>query len=332
MHTLKEYAVIAGTPRRGRVLRFVHASGVDRPDIDRRYGRGRDHGHGPQWIVETGRRDVRLGDEVEAGEDGVIHTIIARATAMIVRGTGQQRREEGGSGVGDRGGEGARRAADPRGGRGGGRTRGARRRARHKAGAGKQSMKKRGPKPDPQIAERNRCIATRIQRGEHPRDVARDFGLNERYVSRICKEVTGSRPKELRGLLWPRDRVIKALREWTERNGRPPLYVEANVAVDLPAAETIMRALGLRSWLQVYDFLGFPAPGRRGRGISTDISRGAPTPDEVRMARTRLGTSPSDLAAMLGVEEGELEAWESGRDRPAPYLRLALAYLSLRRQ
>jgi DNA-binding transcriptional regulator YiaG len=50
----------------------------------------------------------------------------------------------------------------------------------------------------------------------------------------------------------------------------------------------------------------------------------APSAQEIRLARRRLGLMQREFAELLGVSERAVQGWECGDRRPAAYLRLAL--------
>ncbi|MGI8839713.1 MAG: helix-turn-helix domain-containing protein [Caulobacteraceae bacterium] len=50
----------------------------------------------------------------------------------------------------------------------------------------------------------------------------------------------------------------------------------------------------------------------------------APTPEELRAFRARRNLSQRAMGEVLGVAKRTVEDWESGRNRPPPYLALAL--------
>lgn len=64
-----EYAVIAGSPSRGTVLRLVDG---DVRALDRQHGNGQDQGHGPQYVVSIADVEVQVGDTVDVDGDGCV--------------------------------------------------------------------------------------------------------------------------------------------------------------------------------------------------------------------------------------------------------------------
>ena len=191
-------------------------------------------------------------------------------------------------------------------------------------------MGKRGPKPRPEIAERDLRIVEQIRAGATLADLAQEYGLAERYIYRICRRLTGASPTELQKPRWTRESVLHVLRQWMERNGRPPMSRDLRVAEGLPAYQTVKEVLELDSWRQVYAILGVQPPSGPMQRIVADVTLGPPSPDEIRAARDRLNLSRSAFAAMLGISEGDVEQLERGTRRAQPYLRLALAFLERR--
>lgn len=50
-------------------------------------------------------------------------------------------------------------------------------------------------------------------------------------------------------------------------------------------------------------------------------------PDEIKSWRLRMGYTQHGLARALGISQVTVARWETGRQRPEPYLRLALRCL-----
>jgi hypothetical protein len=176
--------------------------------------------------------------------------------------------------------------------------------------------------------------------------IAREMGISTSYAGELLVDPTGEKGRERRRrqrgskprVVWTREMVIEAIKDWEIQFGRPPAAHEWQLKSRLPdwapTTNIVYRLFGKGGWNKAIEAAGFtPRPAHAPEWVqNTPSSRVTPMRPEVREAmsveRKALYAENPDHPMFTGLREG----WDKKLERQERRDRRFLAKQVVRRK